>query len=497
MAVQLDEYPLVPSMLSGEIVARMGEGRLWIEKAAPWLGETLGLESGTPGPLPVSREVDSPAAGLASLLRQLLTVQPVIHDFCLEVPTPGRGTIWLLADGQTVERDDGRVAVLTLRDVSGLVRQRRQAAAVGAFHGLIGQSLPMLEVYYRISMYGPTDAPVIVTGETGTGKELVARALHERSARAAQPFVPVNCCALTPELFESELFGHEKGSFTGAYRQHRGRFERADKGTLFLDEVGDMPLITQAKMLRALEEGVIERVGGEAEQAVDVRVLAATNAALEYSVSMGRFRADLYHRLSVFRIHLPALRERIDDLPLLADHFIAHFNRRYQRSIKRLTPQALRILQEYPWPGNIRELRNVIERVVVETSGDAIGANTLGRWIAEREYLMPGDWNADSAFARRDPIITQPPGWGGVPPQGWRTPVEQAPLALSSAHVTIDEPAAEPVELTAEAIRAAFRAAHGNVTRAAASLRVHKATLYRHMKRLNLTREELESEVQA
>ena len=195
--------------------------------------------------------------------------------------------------------------------------------------GFIGHSPALLQVFRKIEIYGPTDAPVVITGETGTGKELAARALHAHSQRHRRPFVAVNCAALSEELLESELFGHEKGAFTSAVRAHRGRFERAHEGTLFLDEIGEMPLRLQAKLLRVIEEGVIERVGGEREVTVDVRLMSATNVPLEIAVQSRTFRLDLYHRLDVLRVHMPPLRERLDDIPLLADHFLQLLNEKY------------------------------------------------------------------------------------------------------------------------------------------------------------------------
>src|SRR6185503_8701227 len=193
--------------------------------------------------------------------------------------------------------------------------------------------------------------------------------------------------------FESELFGHERGAFTGAVAIHRGRFERADKGTLFLDEIGDMPLRVQAKLLRVLEDGKFERVGGEKEIAGDARVVAATNAPLERAVVDRRFREDLYHRIAVLRVHVPPLRQRVEDLPLLADHFLSICDRRYGRGRKRLSPEAVRLLASYAWPGNIRELRNVLERVYVEASNDVVSRNAFAEWEGERDTLAAGAWN--------------------------------------------------------------------------------------------------------
>ncbi len=481
-----------------------------------WLGEALGYEAPLPAVIFHQELPDHPFEWMIKIADEVQRDRLPVNDYFRELQSEAGEELALFIHAgwredifdaaPSAPAEEG--VLVAMRDVTEIVRDRRRAAAVGAFHGLIGQSIPMLEVYHRIAMYGPTDAPVIITGETGTGKELVARSIHERSKRVAANFVAVNCAALSVELFESELFGHEKGSFTGAVRQHRGRFERADGGTLFLDEIGEMPLMTQAKLLRALEEGVIERVGGEHEQRVDVRLVAATNIPLEKSVAMRQFRPDLYHRLSVLRIHLPPLRERRGDIPLLVDHYLEHFNRRYDRNIRRFTPEALHILEEYWWPGNIRELRNVVERLVVETHGDAIGANSLMRWVEEREYLIPGDWNADAVYSQRSPIVTEPQGWQSNPqpthtPDPWQRPVtkdfpapSQGENFIEAWPITITpkpDPDPGPVVLTKESIANAYENAKGNLTKAAAALGVHKATLYRHMKQLSITRDDLES----
>jgi DNA-binding NtrC family response regulator len=279
-----------------------------------------------------------------------------------------------------------------------------------------------------------------------------------------------------------------------------------------------MPGRTQAKLLRALEQGTIERVGGEREQAVDVRILAATNISLEQAVSARRFRADLYHRLSVFRIHVPPLRERLEDLPLLVDHFLDLLSRRYGRRV-RLTPEAMRLLQEYHWPGNIRELRNVLERVLVETQGPVIGRNAFSEWVRERDFLTAGGWNLDQLRALAPVLITPRQSEGGPrsedDPPRLQDPMEwaarqaaqnpQFPLAripgtaLPQSAQTVDaifkvlKPGSrKPLELTEDTIRKAYAQARGNATKAAALLGVHKATLYRKMKSLGLTREALE-----
>jgi len=345
--------------------------------------------------------------------------------------------------------------------------------------GLIGSGPAMREVFRKISRYARSDAAVVITGETGTGKELVAAALHERSRRSAGPYVSLNCAAISESLLESELFGHEKGAFTGAFRTHRGRFERADGGTLFLDEIGDMPSGLQAKLLRVLETGNVERVGGEREQRVDVRIVCATHRDLERDIAAGRFRADLFHRLAVLRVALPALRERREDIPALIDHFLAQFNRHYAQQVRRLTPEAVALLQAYSWPGNVRELRNVLERVYVESHAEVIGARAFQEWVQERQRAA-----GSAAPSRLMPLA--PPWTAG------RSDADFIEAEL------VTEPAAgrprrttRPVELDAEEIRRAYRAAHGNLAAAARLLGVHRATLYRYLNRLGLHREEI------
>jgi transcriptional regulator with GAF, ATPase, and Fis domain len=356
------------------------------------------------------------------------------------------------------------------------------------FCGLVGAGGAIQSLFEKIARYGPTDAPVLVTGETGTGKELVARALHLRSARRARAFVALNCSALNEDLFESELFGHERGAFTGAVGAHRGRFERADGGTLFLDEIGDMPLRVQAKLLRVLEDGVFERVGGEKEIRGDARIVAATNAPLERAVVERRFREDLYHRVAVLRVHVPPLRERVEDLPLLAEHFLRIFADRYGRGSKRLSPEAMRLLASYAWPGNVRELRNVLERVYVETTGDVISRGALNEWEAERDTLAAGAWNLGLREERRfanGPLVVNGAGAPGALPAPSR--ILDVP-AQSIRHVP-----RRTKKLTADAVRDAFAKAEGNATYAAEMLGVHKTTLYRSMTRLGLSRAALET----
>jgi two-component system, NtrC family, nitrogen regulation response regulator NtrX len=230
---------------------------------------------------------------------------------------------------------------------------------------IIGESEAITAIKDMVERVAPTDARVLITGSNGTGKELVARWLHEKSRRSSGPLVEVNCAAIPSELIESELFGHEKGAFTSAINQRKGKFEQAEGGTLFLDEIGDMSLSAQAKVLRALQESKITRVGGDKEIKVNVRVVAATNKNLQQEIEKGNFREDLYHRLSVIVIHVPSLNERKDDIPLLAEHFISLICREYGMPAKTITKEALEELKKIDWTGNIRELRNVIERLII------------------------------------------------------------------------------------------------------------------------------------
>jgi sigma-54 specific flagellar transcriptional regulator A len=357
--------------------------------------------------------------------------------------------------------------------------------------GILGASDAIRAVLGKIATYGPVDAPVLVTGETGTGKELVARALHLESPRRSRPFLAMNCSAVADDLFESELFGHERGSFTGAHAAHKGRFERADGGTLFLDEVGDMPLRVQAKMLRVLEDGTYERVGGERELRADVRIVAATNRPLERGVEQRWFRDDLFHRLAVLRIHVPPLRERKEDVPVLVAHFLALLNARYGKEVRLVSPEAMRLLEDYAWPGNVRELRNVLERVHVEATTDAVGRSAFLEWASERENLAPGAWNVGLRDEQRLAAGYLAPPW---PPSGPVVDMRATPGGWAPAGSAGVAPAAppraarRPRELTDDAIRAAYRDAGGNLTQAASLLGVHRATLYRHLRRLGLDR---------
>jgi transcriptional regulator with GAF, ATPase, and Fis domain len=245
---------------------------------------------------------------------------------------------------------------------------REEVAGAGSFGEFVGQSPALEAVVRQIELVAPTDSTVLILGESGTGKELVAREIHRRSKRAASSLIKVNCAAVPRELYESEFFGHAKGAFTGALRDRVGRFELADHGTLFLDEVGEIPLELQAKLLRVLQEGELERVGEERTRRVNVRLVAATNRDLRSEAEAGRFRQDLFYRLSVFPIEVPPLRKRTEDIPLLADHFLHAAARKAGRAKPPLTLASLQRLQQYDWPGNVRELQHVIERAVITSA---------------------------------------------------------------------------------------------------------------------------------
>ena len=242
---------------------------------------------------------------------------------------------------------------------------------------IIGCCPAMLEVFKAIGRVAAQDVTVLITGESGTGKELVARAIYQHGARAKGPFLAINCAAIPENLLESELFGHEKGAFTGAERRRIGKFEQCSGGTLFLDEVGDMPLATQGKVLRLLQDQAFERVGGNETIQTDVRLIAATNRDLEEDAAQGKYRPDLYYRLSVFTIHLPALRERGDDLPMLVRHYVRRFNRELGREVREVTPEAMELLRSYPWPGNIRELQSVLKQALLRVTGPVLTAESL------------------------------------------------------------------------------------------------------------------------
>ncbi len=365
---------------------------------------------------------------------------------------------------QFLEKPLSPEAVLvTLRAAIELGRTRNQnralRQALEARDEMVGQSAPLRQIRQLIAQVAPTDARVLITGDSGTGKELVAAAIHRASRRAREPFVTVNCAAIPRELVESEMFGHERGAFTGASERRLGRFELADKGTLFLDEVGDLNLEAQAKLLRTLETGVLQRLGAEQPTRVDVRVVAATNRRLDQTVPQGGFREDLFFRLNIFPIHLPALRERLEDVPLLVSHLA---QRARPGRAQQYGPEALALLRQYSWPGNIRELANLVERLAI-LGGDTIGPEDV-------LLVLPatgGRAGPGTAALRTDhaqtPAIARP------------TPLEPG-VSLTDALDRYER------ELIADALTRA----EGNVAEAARTLQTDRANLYRRMKRLGL-----------
>ncbi len=299
-----------------------------------------------------------------------------------------RHTLHVVKNASVLRNSEGQLigAVETFTDISEIVRQQQEILTLrksclleDEHHGLLGESPPMQRLFELIENVARTDAPVLIHGQSGTGKELIARAIHEESPRKEKPFIKVNCAALNENLLESELFGHEKGAYTGASRTRIGRFEAAHEGTIFLDEIGDIPLATQVKLLRVLEEKEIERVGDQRAIPVDVRIISATNKDLEALITRDLFREDLLFRINVFPINCPSLAERIDDIPIIVQHFIEQNVAKARKEIFGLAPEAMEALLAYSWPGNVRELRNAIEYAFVLCPGN---------WIA-KEHLPP------------------------------------------------------------------------------------------------------------
>ncbi len=337
----------------------------------------------------VRRERPDVVVFTAGLLdpQQVALVRQLLWD---GVPAVGLTDV---SDAQTTARlrDAGYAALypkpVVADEVAAGARRLLERRRLAELSGLYGESEAIQQVLVQIEQYAPVSSTVLVEGESGTGKELVARAIHRLSPRRARPFIAVNVGALPETLLESELFGHEKGAFTGAAERRLGRFELADTGTLFLDEIGEIPPATQVKLLRVLEEREVTRLGGTQSIPVDVRVVAATNRALREHVAEGSFRSDLYYRLNVLRIELPPLRERRADVPLLVRRFVAEFAARHDRPFHGISAEAMRLLVEYPWPGNVRELRNLVESMVVLAPGREVGPDDLPPHIRRPDPL--------------------------------------------------------------------------------------------------------------
>ena len=298
---------------------------------------------------------------------------------------------------QLREAVDKAIELSRARHVPAVFEDREDVQDKGTVDRIVGRSAAMQEVYKAIGRVAPLDVPVLIVGESGTGKELVARALYQHARRSQGPFLAINCAAIPETLLESELFGHERGAFTGADRRRIGKFEQADQGTIFLDEIGDMSITTQPKLLRLLQEQQFERLGGNETIQTDVRVIAASNQDLEELVAAGRLRQDLYYRLKVFTIHLPPLRERLDDLPLLVEHFVKVLNRGLGKQIRSVAPETMNLLTRHDWPGNIRELQSAIKYALVQASGDVLTPDCLPESVrAPASRPSPTDSGADT-----------------------------------------------------------------------------------------------------
>jgi two-component system, NtrC family, response regulator HydG len=328
-------------------------------------------------------------------------------------------------------------------------RQLKEQLRRASLHELVGNSPAILEVDEVIRRVAETDANVLITGESGTGKELVAKAIHARSLRKAGPFIPVDCAALPENLLESELFGYEKGAFTGATTGRQGLFEAANRGTIFLDEIGEIPITMQVKLLRALQERQIRRLGSNTFSKIDVRVLSATNRNLQKSVAEKMFREDLYFRLNVIHIHVPPLRERTGDIPLLSSHFLNIFSASHRKKIQSISPEAMEVLEQYRWPGNVRELQNVIERAVVLSAGSQIEVVNLPREIST-------NGSSDSA-----PL--------SIENLNFKQAKEQCIASFEKKYLTM-----------------LLNNTSGNISRAAKKAGIDRKTIHRLMKRFNM-----------
>jgi len=391
-------------------------------------------------------DTDGASEGLA-ILRETMQLNPMAKVIVVTGNSDRAKAIAAIESGgydfieKPVQLDVLKIVLQRAAYLSNLEQENRalqQQAGQNDFEGLMGNSAQMQEVFRMIRRVGPSDVPVLITGESGTGKELVARAIHRQSGRKGQAFVAINCGAIPETLLESELFGYEKGAFTGATQQRKGRIEGAQGGTLFLDEIGDIPLGLQVKLLRFLQDHEIQRLGGKETIAVDARILAATNVDLQKAISEGRFREDLYYRLCVFTIAVPALNERGSDIALLSRTFLTKFAEEQKKPLKGFTPQAMQALTAHNWPGNVRELENRIKRAVV---------------MAEGKYVTPGN------LELKDPSSSE----------------EEASTLRASRD-----------SRERDLVRLAMEKADGNVSRAAAELGISRPTLYQLLARYGL-----------
>ena len=399
-------------------------------------------------------DTDGASEGLA-ILRETMQLNPMAKVIVVTGNSDRAKAIAAIESGgydfieKPVQLDVLKIVLQRAAYLSNLEQENRalqQQAGQNDFEGLMGNSAQMQEVFRMIRRVGPSDVPVLITGESGTGKELVARAIHRQSGSKGQAFVAINCGAIPETLLESELFGYEKGAFTGATQQRKGRIEGAQGGTLFLDEIGDIPLGLQVKLLRFLQDHEIQRLGGKETIAVDARILAATNVDLQKAISEGRFREDLYYRLCVVTIAVPALNERGSDIALLSRTFLTKFAEEQKKPLKGFTPQAMQALMAYNWPGNVRELENRIKRAVV---------------MAEGKYVTPEN------LELKDPSSSE----------------EEASTLRASRD-----------SRERDLVRLAMEKADGNVSRAAADLGISRPTLYQLLARYGLKKTKTEDQ---
>jgi two-component system response regulator AtoC len=351
---------------------------------------------------------------------------------------------------------------------------------------LVGQSPAIRQIYAVVEKVANTPSTVLITGESGTGKELIARALHENSSRHAGPFIKINCAAIPKTLMESELFGYEKGAFTGAVGAKPGRFELAHGGTLFLDEIGEIPVEMQVKLLRVLQESEFERVGGIKTIKVDVRLVTATNRDLQQEISAGTFRDDLFYRLNVVPIHIHPLRERREDIPLLAEHFLAKFNDRLKKQISAISPEAIERLISYNWPGNIRELENLMERTMLFCEGPAIQVSDLPPEVMAAAPLSVAPAIASAAAAVPGAAPAFPAGGASVTPPTAMPAAAADEITRPAASSLKEAVRAETERVERELIQRALDETGGNVTQAARKLKISRKSLQTKMKELGL-----------
>lgn len=383
----------------------------------------------------------SPA--LIEVIKQTINKKKEVRNFTIEyINQNGRTNSFLVSTALIKEISKGETGiVLILHDISEIIKLRKMALQVKRYGEIIGDTDLMKNIYSLVESIKNYDTSILILGETGTGKELLARAIHDASSRSEKPFIPVNCSALPYNLIESELFGHIKGAFTGAVTSRPGRFQLANSGTLFLDEVGTLSLEIQVKLLRAIQHKIIEPVGSSKSITVDVRIISATNRDLNELVEKKEFREDLLYRLKVFQLTLPPLRKRCDDIPLLANHFIERLNHYYNKNVLGISNSALAVLMKYPFPGNVRELENAIEHAFVLTTGSVIELHTLP--IEIQQYTLLG---------------------------------------------TVIPPTERNLNEEEEKIRRTLLAYKGNIEKAAEVLQIHRSTLWRKMKEFKVTK---------